>query len=213
MGLPNVNVTATATASPLIAGALTGDLPATGTVTSSWATGSITATDTDSNAQTAGGLVGAISGRLRASSAHVTVTGPASVTQVRLGGLVGFLENNGTITASYATGAVSGGTGTGTSTSSYASGLVGPAGSSAQTTITASYAMGTVTSGAHNQGGLAGELTGGVRAVNNYWDVISSGIADSNPSTSPGTGQIPNALRAPPEPPAFTPTGTWILTA
>ena len=192
VGLRDVNVTVTR--SPVLAGTLTGDLSSGGTITASWATGSLTATNADGNAKSLGGMVGSMSGSLRASYTGVSVTGPAAASQMRMGGLVGLLENNGTITASYATGPVSGGTG---GSAAYVGGLVGVGGSTAQTTITASYATGRVTSNATNIGGLAGGLTGSARAINSYWDTETSGIADSDPSTSPGEGKTTAELQTP----------------
>ncbi len=192
VGLRDVNVTVTR--SPVLAGTLTGDLSSGGTITASWATGSLTATNADGNAKSLGGMVGSMSGSLRASYTGVSVTGPAAASQMRMGGLVGLLENNGTITASYATGPVSGGTG---GSAAYVGGLVGVGGSTAQTTITASYATGRVTSNATNIGGLAGALTGSASAINSYWDTETSGIADSDPSTSPGEGKTTAQLQTP----------------
>ena len=192
VGLRDVNITVTR--SPVNAGTLTGDLASGGTITASWATGSLTATNADSNAKSLGGLVSSMAGSLRASYANVAVTGPAAASQLRMGGLVGLLENDGTITASYATGPVSGGTG---GNAAYVGGLVGVGGGSAQTTITASYATGRVTSNATNTGGLAGGLNGNARAINSYWDTETSGIADSDPSTSPGEGKTTAQLQTP----------------
>ena len=192
IGLPDVNITATR--SPLVAGTLAADLSAGGTITASWATGSLTATNTDGNPKSLGGLVSSMAGSLRASYANVAVTGPAVASQMRMGGLVGVLENNGTITASYATGPLSGGT---AGNAGYVGGLVGVAGGNAQTTITASYATGRVTSNATNVGGLAGGLNGAATTTNSYWDTETSGIADDNPSTSPGEGKTTAQLQTP----------------
>ena len=193
IGLPDVNITATR--SPVLAGTLSADLSAGGTITASWATGSLTATNADVNTKTLGGLVAAMAGSVRASYSNVAVTSPATASQVRLGGLVGILETNGTITASYATGPVSGGTGA----SSHVGGLLGPAGNTAQTTVTASYATGRITSSAHHQGGLAGwaDFHIGARIINSYWDTETSGIADDNPSTSYGEGKTTAELQTP----------------
>ncbi len=184
VGLPNASVTATA--SPLFAGVLAGQLDSGGTVTSSWATGSVAATDADTNSKTVGGLIGFVDGGVPASYSGVTVTAATAATQVRLGSLAGWL-NNGTITASYATGAVSGGTGS----ASHVGGLVGVV--TTNSTITASYATGTVTSSADNVGGLAGSLASGATVGNSYWDTTTSGIT----GTGAGAGQITTALQSP----------------
>ena len=144
--------------------------------------------------QSVGGLVGFSEGAVRASYAEVTasttlVTMPAPPTMsVRAGGLVGNLEGAmGKVTASYATGTVSGGIST-TSVApvtSYAGGLVGRADSAA--TITASYARGRVVD--HNsaaaRGGLVGTVVTGGTVTDSYWDTTNSGIADDSDTDSP----------------------------
>ena len=134
-------------------------------------------------------------GAVRASYADVSVTADAAATTIYAGGLVGNtgtpdVTGAGAVTASYATGAVTGGTGA----NSYVGGLAG--GLSGTPVITASYATGAVTAGAGaNTGGLAGNLAGTVTA--SYWDTETSGIADSNPSASPGEGKTTANLQSP----------------
>ena len=95
-----------------------------------------------------------------------------------VGGLVG--RNEGTITASYATGRV-------TSNGGDAGGLVG----NNVGTITASYATGSVT-GRSNAGGLVGETSGGGISAS-YWDTQTSGqtsSAGSEDSAGKTTAQL-----------------------
>ena len=198
IGLPNASVTGAADNTAI--GALAGTLGASGTVTSSWATGSVASSNAGSAAKNAGGLVGFSYGTVRASYAAVTVTASNAATQVRAGGLVGSIGTIaatgavGTVTASYAAGAVSGGT----SAASDVGGLVGQLPTSGTPTITASYSTGAATAGAGaNIGGLAGNLPSGAVITDSYWNVTTSGIADSNPSTSAGTGKTLSELRTP----------------
>ncbi len=183
VGLPDVNVTGAAHG--IRAGALAGYVTATGSVTSSWATGSVTSTSTTAAAKRVGGLVGYSLGNVRASYADVTVTASQAATAISviIGGLAGHTIA-ASVTASYATGAVSGGY----SSNSYAGGLVGLfAGSTS--VITASYATGAVTAGASvNTGGLAGRLFSGATAVNSYWDTETTGITG---------GRTTSALQSP----------------
>ncbi len=197
IGLPNASVTGAADNTAI--GALTGTLGASGTVTSSWATGSVASSNAGSAAKNAGGLVGFSYGTVRASYADVTVTASNTATNVRAGGLVGSIgtivaTGAGSVTASYATGAVSGGT----SAASYVGGLVGQLPTSGTPTITASYSTGTATSGANaNTGGLAGNNPSGAVITDSYWDTDSSGIADADPTTSAGAGQTTANLQSP----------------
>ena len=111
----------------------------------------------------------------------------ASVTGVgtRLGGLVG--ANRGPIRASYATGAVAGSS----RSSNYIGGLVGES----EGDITASYATGAVTGVGSDKGGLIGRLDKGT-ITNSYWDVTSSGIADDSDATT-GVGKTTLQLQSP----------------
>ena len=125
-----------------------------GTITSSYATGLVTASSF------VGGLVGFnhFSGTITSSYATGSVSGFWDV-----GGLVG---NNdiGAITSSYATGNVSGSYNVG--------GLVG---NNYSGTITSSYATGNV-SGSWSVGGLVGDNLGTIASC--FWDKQASGITD-----------------------------------
>ncbi len=155
-----------------------------GTVTSCYATGTVTA----SNASV-GGLVGVIyGGTITSCYATGMVTGNNS----GVGGLVGSCDNS-TITSCYATGAVTGeynlgglvGSNSGTITSSYATGTVtgsegvfstynigGLVGLCDEGIITSCYATGAVTGNA-NIGGLVGRNYGTV--TGSFWNMEGSG--------------------------------------
>ncbi|WP_040843906.1 beta strand repeat-containing protein, partial [Nitrospirillum viridazoti] len=140
----------------------------TGTVSGSYATGTITATGTGN--QYVGGLVGSnnqpTSGSASALIASSYATGNVSVGTATatlnsaqyIGGLAGFMQN-GVVSASYATGTVSVGR-----SASYVGGLVGSAEAYNLTmsSILGSYATGTVLAGssATDIGGLAGRNWG-----------------------------------------------------
>ena len=186
-----------------------------------WSTGRVRATDTSDTTKYAGGLIGFSNQPVQNSWSRATVSLTANPrTDAAAGGLVG--NARGSITASYATGAVSGGgaagsdrshigglvghlegggisasyaTGAVSSTSANnAGGLVGRQHSSAS--ITASYATGAVTAGSSASiGGLVGSSAGAIN--NSYWDVTASGIADGNPATSPGEGKSTGDLQEP----------------
>ena len=185
VGLPNANVRSTYSGS-LGMGALAGHVNRSGTaVTSSWATGSVTATDTGSSTKYIGGLLGNVDGAVRASYSGATVTADNAASGVLAGSLAGRV-GNGSVTASYATGAVSGGAGS----TSHVGGLVGQVSNG---TVTASYATGAVTGGATtaNVGGLAG--SGASRVTNSYWDTTTSSIT----GTGAGTGKTTAELQTP----------------
>ena len=98
----------------------------------------------------------------------------------QVGGLVG-RNHRGTITASYATSAISG----------RGSNIGGLVGWNDQGTITASYAMGAVTDRTQVAGLVGGSNHGTITA--SYWDTATSGQA----SSAGGTGQTTGALQAP----------------
>ena len=190
VGLPNASVTSSYSGLALMMAPLVGNVASGGTVTSSWATGSVTATAA-SGIKYIGGLVGSVDGLVGASYSGATVTATSTATTVFAGGLAGRV-NNGSVAAGYATGAVSGGAGAG----SHVGGLVGRA-SAGGTRITASYATGTATAGANaNVGGLAGSAASGATTPNSYWDTIASGIAD-DASSPVGVGKTTYELRMP----------------
>ncbi len=182
VGLPNASVTGAH--NELFAGVLVGELQPQGSVTASWATGSVTSSSATSHVKRIGGLVGNNVGAVRASYADVSVTADAAATQIFVGGLVGNtgtpdVPGAGAVEASYATGAVSGGT----SAASYVGGLAG--GLSGTPSITASYATGTVTAAGGNIGGLVGNVPSGATIIESYWDSITSGIDDDADTDAP----------------------------
>ena len=101
-------------------------------------------------------------------------TGSVSGRDNQVGGLVG--ENGGTITASYATGSVSGG-------NSIVGGLVGF--NSGVAAIIASYATGSV-SGNSSVGGLVGYNSGGAAITDSYWntDIFGAGAEGEGRTTA-----------------------------
>ena len=122
-----------------------------------------------------GGLVGENQGRIRASMARATITGPAS----RVGGLVGHNPSTGTVVATHAQGQVN-------STGSYVGGLVGQN----IGLVRASYST---TRGGALIGGRAGHYHTGGGIGDSYWDTAASGT-----KTSPfGMGLTTAALMAP----------------
>ena len=193
IGLPNASVTGAH--NELFAGALVGELYPQGSVTASWATGSVTAGSATGHVKRIGGLVGNNVGVVRASYADVSVTAAtaSTATKIYAGGLAGSMGTTevagaGSVTASYATGAVAGGA----SATSYVGGLAGRM--EGTPTITASYTMGTVTVGASgNRGGLAGNLPSGATVTNSYWHIETSGII----TAGAGQGKLTGDLQTP----------------
>ena len=160
-------------------------------VFNSWATGSVTNTETAVGSMgTAGGLVGQLQYATVSNSwASGTVTGPKDV-----GGLTG--DNYGVISNSYATGAVVG-TGTWDGDASTqpnkAGGLVGYSGivnaGTGVGVITNSYATGTVTvaDSSHSYlGGLMGQMVSGAATGNFY-------SSTNNPTLTSGYGYVRTA--------------------
>ena len=147
-----------------------------GTVTASYATGSVT---NSGSGDFASGLVGYnhSTGRVTASYATGSVTGGGLVSSI--GGLVGW--NQGTVTASYATGSVTAG-----SLAASIGGLVGWNRSGG--TVTASYATGRVSGGNQHVGGLVGQNNGTV--TNGYWDTQTSGQSGSGGGDGKTTAQL-----------------------
>jgi filamentous hemagglutinin family protein len=127
-----------------------------GIVRRSWATGSV---NLDGSVDGAGGLVGFSDGFIDQSYSTATVYGGPGILGV--GGLVGTIRN-GSVTRSYATGAVTG--------TLYVGGFVGEirGGGSASE----NYATGLV-NGAIDVGGFVGHNEGAV--TNGYWDSFSTG--------------------------------------
>ena len=192
-----------------------------GTITNSYATGSVSGEDD------VGGLVGWNEGTVANSYAigsvsgssdvgglvglnGVTITNSYATGSVRgsslVGGLVGW--NIGGITNSYATGSVSGeddigglvGWNIGGITNSYATGSAsgeddvgGLVGFNDNGTITNSYATGSA-SGSSDVGGLVGENVGPI--TNSYWDSDTSGRATSDGGMSKTTVELQSPTMA-----------------
>ena len=179
-----------------------------GTLTASYATGTVDGEDGDYN--NVGGLVGFMrGGTLTASYASSTVDG-GDGGDAQVGGLVGFMRG-GTLTANYASGTVDGGDGDysqvgglvgfmgeGTLTASYASGTVdggdgdysqvgGLVGSS-EGTLTASYASGNVNDGDGNSAGVGG-LVGGM-----YDGTLTTSYATGNVNGGGGNDDVGGLL-------------------
>ena len=196
-----------------------------GTVSNSYATGSVTGTGSNSSV---GGLVGGNSGTVSNSYATGSVTGTGNNSYV--GGLVG--ENSGyygTVSNSYATGSVTGtgnyssvgglvgensrygtptisnsyatGSVTGTGSNSYVGGLVG----SNYGTVSNSYATGSVT-GNSSVGGLVG-LYGYGTVSNSYYDRQTSGQTD----TGKGTGKTTAEMKTQNTYEGWDFAGTWTI--
>ena len=146
-----------------------------GTISGSYATGTVTVTSDDASV---GGLVGYNYGTISGSYATGTVTGTGN--SAYAGGLVGANEE-GSITNSYATGTV-----IGTGNSAYAGGLVGANGydngdySAIGGNITNAYATGKVTGTGNSAyaGGLVGYKSGG-SVTNSFWDKVTTGQTTS----------------------------------
>ena len=110
LGLVNVNVTSTSPGAQ-DSGTLAGQVAAGAVVTAVYADGGRVAVST--NQSDGGGLVGELAGELRAVWSTAAVTAGGSPTNLYAGGLVG-RRNGGTISASYAAGAVATTTGNAT---------------------------------------------------------------------------------------------------
>ena len=166
-----------------------------GSITSSYVTGSVTSTVGDGYSRV-GGLAGSNSGSIVTSYATASVTG--SSYHGCVGGLAGGNYGNASIVASYATGAVTGGStygqaGTGGLVGLHNSGGIRVSYATGSVTgknnvgglvgrndagIWASYATGWVTSTGSNVGGLVGGSPhGGIR--NSYWNTTTSGRVTS----------------------------------
>ena len=166
-------------------GGLVGDNEETGSITGSYATGAVSG-----SGDRFGGLVGHNKGAIKDTYATGTVAGDWAGSK---GGLVGANSKIGSITASYATGAVSGrgdrfgglvGRNGGTITGGYATGTVsGRAGSKgglvggnlAMGTITATYATGSVSGTGDRFGGLVGRNFGSIAGSYSIGSVDGSG--------------------------------------
>ena len=214
VGLVDVNLRVSSSSSVNI-GALVGNNA--GEVIACYSTGAIDATAGEGSY--AGGLVGYNRGTptdpatIAASFSRATVSMSIHSTattrmDIIAGGLVGH-NSNGTLTATYAAGAVRGKGGGG----SYVGGLVGDNAG----TITASYSIAPVTAAgmtptatASNKpgfGGLIGYNDSSATVTASYWDFISSGIDDASPNTMP-QGKSTHDLISPTGAPTSA-TGTY----
>ena len=199
VGITDARVTVTNNGGEIRAGALVGRNYG-GAITASYAAGAVSVSDaaTDpGNYSAAGGLVGHNGGGGTISacyaSAAATATGGVG-NRTYAGGLAGL--NFGTISASYATGAVAVAA-SGANSYEYAGGLV--ALNSDNSAITASYAAGTVASigtdsnRSTNLGGLVAANISGSTITGSYWDTATSGQSTSDG----GVGHTTAELREP----------------
>ena len=168
-----------------------------GRVEASWSTGAVTGDSC------VGGLVGVNGlwvpdgGTFRPLEGFVTASWSAAEATAEqwVGGLVGY--SNGTVVASYATGAV-----TATTAGSGAGGLVGRMGFGGNR-ITASYATGAVSGRGGAVGGLVGHAMPHDRVTASYWDTETSGVTRGGG----GSGRTTAALQ---EPTGYTgPYAAW----
>ena len=168
-----------------------------GRVEASWSTGAV------AGDSCVGGLVGVNGlwvphgGTFRPLAGFVTASWSSAdaTAEQWVGGLVGY--DNGTVVASYATGAV-----TATTEGSGAGGLVGRMGFGANR-ITASYATGAVSGPGGSVGGLVGHAMPHDRVTASYWDTETSGVTRGGG----GDGRTTAALQ---EPTGYTgPYAAW----
>ena len=147
-----------------------------GYIIDSYATGTVTGTG-----ENIGGLAGSVA-LIKGSYTTNTVTGIGghSRSGVYMGGLAGSVTRRGSISDSYATGAVSGQT--------YVGGLVGLAGE--YVSISDSYAAGTVTSNHVNAGGLIGSTRDSVSISDSYNTGAVSGGGNVGGLVGSGSGSI-----------------------
>ena len=158
-----------------------------GRVEASWSTGAVTGDSC------VGGLVGVNGlwvpdgGTFRPLAGSVTASWSSAdaTAEQWVGGLVGY--NNGTVVASYATGAV-----TATTEGSGAGGLVGRMGFG-ENRIAASYATGAVSGRGGSVGGLVGHAMPHDRVEASYWDTETSGVTRGGG----GAGRTTAALQEP----------------
>jgi len=180
VGLLEVSVTA---AKGARVGALAGENA--GTITTSYAEGTVSATSTTS-AYSAGGLVGSSAGMIAASWANVTVASAGY--QDSVGGLAG--TNYGKIFAAYAKGGV-----TATGARAVAGGLAGGSVSTAAD-IKSSYSTGAASATGTASTAAAFVGWGNGQISDSYWDATTSGAADDADAASP-EGKTTAALQSP----------------
>ena len=184
LGLVNASVTATGSSGNRV-GVLVGDNE--GDITAVYATGAVR------GVTNVGGLVGKNGGAILTSYAAVSVAGTSGGTVQNTGGLTGF-NSGGSVTDSYATGAVTGDNDVG--------GLVGENNSG---TITNSYAAGPVSGSGNGVGGIVGNNTSSGTTTKSYFDSDVSG-------RSGGIGRTTAQLQTPisnTDPFAAWDTGVW----
>jgi filamentous hemagglutinin family protein len=209
LGINNINLTAAgwngASGDYAHIGALAGIN--NGTITASYATGSITSNSPYGTAPDTGGLVGTNTNTVKQSYAGVNVIDNSAGTDLYVGGLVGW-NNAGTITQSYATGTV-------TNSASSSGNAVGGLAGYNNGTIAQAYATGAVNGTTHT-GGLIGDnsgsvtqtyaigavtgasvsTTGGLVGVNDgtvgssYWNTQTTGQSTSAGGTGLTTAQM-----------------------
>ena len=186
-------------------GGLVGENVWGGKITNSYTTGLVSSGEYGS----VGGLIGYNSGSIAYSHATSRVSGGGGYA----GGLIGY-NANGTITASYATGSVSGelagelvGSNHGIILSSYATGKIssisgsgfdiagGLAGSNSGT-ITSSYATGSVSSEAREAGGLVGNNGGYIASSYTTGGVSSGNVAGGFAAYNSPSGYIASSYSA-----------------
>ena len=132
-----------------------------GTISASYATGTVT------GGSSVGGLVGDHFGEINTSFADSTVEATADNAQI--GGLVGTVQSDQTITQSYALGSVE------AENASSLGGLVGESNGE----VSNSYAAVAVQGSGADVGGFIGELEGS-SPIDSYWDTEVSGQDDSS---------------------------------
>jgi len=147
-----------------------------GTITASYATGTITSASRDGTAPDTGGLVGTNTGSISQSYAGVDITENSRGLDLYLGGLVGW-NDGGTIKQSYATGTV-------TNTSDGSADVGGLIGYNTGT-VMQTYATGAVT-GNGSVGGLVGYNYRG-SVTSSYWDTETTGMSAGLGGSSGGT--------------------------
>ena len=169
-------------------GGLIGESDVSGSVDSTYATGTVTSSGPGSDVVTAGGLIGYSTVRVSVSYAtgNVTATGRG-----RVGGLIGRM--GGSSFANYATGNVSGsGTGTGATTiqSLKVGGLMGEINLDGGEYLRASYATGNVSGS--GTGVKAGGLTGRVQVndANSITAVYAIGAVSNTSTGTTATGGL-----------------------
>ena len=212
---------AAGTGNDFILGGLVGQTDAGGTITTSFATGSVIADPAAYN-PFLGGLVGESNAAITQSYETGSVSGGNTAYS---GGLVGF-QQFGPISTSYAMGSVSGGDNSdlgglvgislGTLTDTYARGsvtggatsVVGGLTGESGTSIATSYSSGLVTAGSGSQvGGLIGS-NGSTTITSSYWDnTVNPTLSGSGAGSSSGAlGESTPTLQAGTLPGGFNPS-------